>query len=90
MLSLMKGPELQDPGNNLRFENTGHAFDWDSCWEMIYYDFFRPDFYYHGFVIIFFMTFNVEWTINYPNEKPPQSSIFRGEHALRRYFLYSF
>ena len=31
------------------------------------------------------LTFETEWTINYPFEKGPISPIFRGEHALRRY-----
>ena len=38
-----------------------------------------------GFYLTFKYMFKSKVTINYPHEKGPLSSRFRGEHALRRY-----
>ena len=38
-----------------------------------------------GFAITFRQMFKRKVTVNYPHEKGPLSSRFRGEHALRRY-----
>jgi NADH-quinone oxidoreductase subunit I len=38
-----------------------------------------------GFAITFKQMFKRRVTVNYPHEKNPLSSRFRGEHALRRY-----
>ena len=38
-----------------------------------------------GMALTFAHMFKPKWTLNYPHEKGPISSRFRGEHALRRY-----
>lgn len=42
---------------------------------------------FRGFGLIVSQMFREPATINYPFEKGPLSPRFRGEHALRRYFL---
>jgi len=38
-----------------------------------------------GLSLTFCHMFKPKWTLNYPHEKGPISTRFRGEHALRRY-----
>ena len=72
------------------YDSRTVELDWDTVWDKVYYNFFKPDFYYNSVVCASLMTFETEWTINYPNEKSPMSPIFRGEHALRRYIYFDY
>ena len=66
-------------------ERQPFELEWDTVWDRLHSDLFRPDFYYHGLAKVTLMGFEPEVTINYPQEKSPLSPHFRGEHGLRRY-----
>ena len=66
-------------------ETENFEMDWETTWDRLYIDIFRPDFWHTAYAIGFFNTLETEWTINYPWEKAPLSPIFRAEHGLRRY-----
>lgn len=57
----------------------------NSAWRLNYDFYMYPEIFYHSVWTGFLTTFETEWTINYPYEKGPLSSIFRAEHGLRRY-----
>ena len=81
----MLEPAYQEKANVTLLSIDNEHLDWSSVWDYISKDTASPDFYYHAFTVAILLTFETEWTINYPSEKGPQSAIFRGEHALRRY-----
>lgn len=63
----------------LTYVNTGLSFFKDSVRSLFLYEIIR------GMLISFQNMFYPKVTLNYPFEKGPLSSRFRGEHALRRY-----
>ena len=44
-----------------------------------------PELFFNSMLLAFTITWENEWTINYPYEKGPISPYFRAEHGLRRY-----
>ena len=65
-------------------ERVAYELDWETVWDRMHQEVFRPDFYYNSMFKVTLMGFEPEVTINYPFEKSPISPIFRGEHGLRR------